>query len=250
MKAKIIAGILDEYLSVPLSLDLARNLVTIDAYTDGLYIKTMDCEHVALIEAKLPATAFVDGEYQSEGLRAAYDLEKIKSIINLARPDEVIGLETICNDSSLNLNIQNLTRKCKLYPAESESKIQLKHIPAYAILPVDDIKRVCNSIYYSDNSSGLGLINLFLTPEEFILSSESETDKIELKLALKDYSTDYKCTEKVHSMFAIDYFAAMMDTVHSDKIKLSLSTNYPVLAEWESRSGSVKYVIAPRIENK
>ena len=238
MKAKIAAEILDEYLSVPKTLSAVYDKVTIETQKDGLFIKAVDGAHVVLIEAKLPATAFT--EYQSENQKAEYDLAKIKSILNLAKPNEVIGLETICDDAGkptkLKFNIGNLTKICGLSPAnENEPKRSNINLPAYAVLPVDDIKRICKGMPYEFS---YGNTKLLLTPEEFILCSEDETDGIELKLSLKDHSTDYKCQEQVCSMFGAEYLIAMMNAVHSDKIKICIGNNYPAQVEWTSRSGS------------
>ncbi|MEM3413872.1 MAG: DNA polymerase sliding clamp, partial [Thermoplasmata archaeon] len=57
---------------------------------DGLSVKAVDPSHVAMIELSLNKSSFE--EYKSSGMELAIELEKLKEVLKLAKPGDIVKL--------------------------------------------------------------------------------------------------------------------------------------------------------------
>jgi proliferating cell nuclear antigen len=94
-------------------------------------------------------------------------------------------------------------------------------------------------------------IALNATPEGFEMYSEGDTDSVSLKLP-KDLLISLEVTEKVRSLFPLDYFSNMVRSIPAGSVvTINLGSDFPVKLEFEiaDKRGSVNYLLAPRIES-
>ena len=108
-KARIKADSLKEFIGTVGSLvDEAK----INVSEDGLQVKAVDPSHVAMIEANLMKSAF--DSFEVKNIEMGLDIDKFRSVLAMARNDEMVILE---KDDALNrlvVNIGNLTRAMPL----------------------------------------------------------------------------------------------------------------------------------------
>ncbi len=94
-------------------------------------------------------------------------------------------------------------------------------------------------------------IALSANPDGFEVTSEGDTDQVELKLP-KDLLEELDCKEAVRSLFPLDYFSTMIKAISTaPSITMYLGSDYPVKMEFAiaGDKGNVTYLLAPRIES-
>lgn len=249
MKTKLKAQYLNECLTVAKQL---ADEVLIDVTADGFYSRVVDSAHVAMAEISLPKTAFQKYELDEKGNEAlGLNLELIMDKYQTLKkiwPEQIIGLQTSQKGSKNYVTFidRNLAYKHEQLDtsALSKPKIPNLNLPAWAKMPVDELRRACKAAEcVSDH------IILKICPEGFILSAHNESDDIEFKLLLA--ASDFSCEgESYKSMFPLDYFSNMIQSIPSSQkqMKIYLANDYPVKLEYGlSNGGKVMALIAPRI---
>ena len=94
-------------------------------------------------------------------------------------------------------------------------------------------------------------IALNATSDGFEMYSEGDTDSVSLKLP-KDLLISLDVSEKVKSLFPLDYFSNMVRSIPAGSVvTINLGNDFPVKLEFEiaDKRGNVNYLLAPRIES-
>lgn len=213
---------------------------------DGISLKAVDPAHVAMVELTLGKGAF--DEYKADEGEFGVDLEKLKDILKLAGTDDEVVLKLDTTNNKLEVHIGNLTRRMGLVDVSgmTDPKVPKLELPATITLSVDELERgIRASEAVSDH------VALSATPEAFELSAEGDTDSVDLRLE-KGMLGALKCTDKVKSLFSLDYFANMVKAAKGTPgLTIHLGSDYPVRLEFEIAKGNgrVTYLLAPRIES-
>ena len=212
---------------------------------DGIYLTAVDPAHVGMIDLKLKKEAFE--EYEAENIELGIDLDKIKSIMNLTSPKDIVSLTYGKGDKRLTVRINNLTRRISLLDTSgmTDSKIPSLELPAKIVVNTNELaKGIKASEAISDH------IIISADTENFELVAEGDTDIVNLTLP-KESLTLLECKEKVKSLFSLDYFSDMVKVIKSEEVMLYLGTDYPIKLEFDIAEGNGKttYLLAPRIES-
>jgi proliferating cell nuclear antigen len=213
---------------------------------DGLELKAVDPAHVAMVDMKVEKSAFE--EFSADETELGIDLDKIKEVLRLSRAGDIIEMEQDEAKNRLVLNVGNITRRMNLVDTAgmSDPKVPNLNLPAKITVTSDELQkgiRAAESV--SDH------IALNATPEGFEMFSEGDTDSVSLKLP-KDLLISLECSEKVKSLFPLDYFSNMVRSIPSGSVvTINLGSDYPVKLEFEiaDKKGTVNYLLAPRIES-
>jgi len=198
---------------------------------DGVSLKAVDPAHVAMDDVEL-----------------GVDLDKLKEILKLAGSDDEVSLKHDETNSKLEVRIGNLTRRMSLVDTSgmNDPKVPKLDLPATITLSVAELERgIKASEAVSDH------VALSATPEQFELTAEGDTDTVSLRLE-KSMLGGLKVTDKVRSLFSLDYFANMCKAAkNSPSLTIHLGSDYPVRLEFEIAKGNgrVTYLLAPRIES-
>jgi proliferating cell nuclear antigen len=239
IKSETLKGVVDV---VSTLVDEAK--FNIDA--DGLELKAVDPAHVAMVDMKVEKSAFE--EYSAEETELGIDLDKIKEVLRLSRAGDIIEMEQDEAKNRLVLNVGNITRRMNLVDTAgmSDPKVPNLNLPAKITVTSDELQkgiRAAESV--SDH------IALNASPEGFEMFSEGDTDSVSLKLP-KDLLIALECSEKVKSLFPLDYFSNMVRSIPAGSVvTINLGNDYPVKLEFEiaDKKGNVNYLLAPRIES-
>jgi len=195
---------------------------------EELYARAVDPAHVGMIDFRLKADAFEEyGVKEDEEI--AIDLEKLRAILKLPYTEDAILL-SYEEEGRLVVQVGNLTRKMSLLDASgmTDTKIpsldlatEILDLATEIVIKTSEIsKGVRASEAVSDH------IALSADPDGFELSAKGDTDTVTLKMP-KSQLVSLKCTEKVRSLFSLDYFSDMIKSTKSDEIKLYLGNDYP-----------------------
>ena len=213
---------------------------------DGLETKIVDPAHVAMLNLTLNKKAFE--EFKADECTLGIDIHKLKDVIKLAGPREIIEIHHDEDKNRLILNIGNITRRMTLIDTKttSEPKIPSLNLPASLIINTDEAKRgIMASEPVSDH------VELKAMPEGFEMTAKGDTDTVILKLP-KDLLEKLDCKEAVRSLYSLDYLSKMIKTVSSPNIGLHLGNDMPIDMDFDLADGNghVRYLLAPRIENE
>ncbi len=214
---------------------------------DGITLRAVDPAHVAMIDLKLKSSAF--DNYKASESELGIDITKMLDVLKLAKPTDVISITHDDEKNRLIIKVSNITRSMALVDTTgmAEPKVPNLSLPAKVVISTQELTQ---GIKASESVSDH--ISLSANPDGFELSSEGDTDAVNLKLS-KDLLAELKCKENVKSLFSLDYFSNMVKSASSaETITMNLGTDFPVKIEFTlaDKNGEVNYLLAPRIESE
>ncbi|MDO9536691.1 MAG: proliferating cell nuclear antigen (pcna) [Thermoplasmata archaeon] len=243
-KAKVRPDVLKEVVDV-ISTTVDETKIT--ASKTGISIKAVDPAHVAMIDLSLSKGGFE--EYKADDVTLGVDMDKIKEVLRLAKPGDMISIEHDSERNRLIFKVGNITRKMSLVDTTgmSEPKVPNLNLPVKIVVKTDEIRQ---GIRASESVSDH--IALVANSEGFEMVSEGDTDSVNLKLG-KDMLEELKCKEETRSLFPLDYFSSIFKTISTASVvTMHMGSDYPVKLEFTiaNGKGEVTYLLAPRIESE
>ncbi len=249
-KARIKADSIKEFIgTVGALVDEAKLNVT----EDGIQVKAVDPSHVAMIEANLVKSAF--DSYEAAPVEMGIDVDKFKTVLAVAGKEDMVDME---KDDSLNrlvINIGNLTRAMPLLDTSGmpDPKVPSLDLPASISVSVNEISQGLKA-----SKSVSDHIALSTTKDSFRLVCEGDNqNKVDLSLG-KDQLEKLSSSEDTTSLFSLEYFALMVNSLPSDRIlHINLGSDLPVKVDADlavddmtGAQGNVKFLLAPRIDRE
>lgn len=217
---------------------------TIDG--EGISLKAVDPAHVAMIEVDVKKGAFES--YAAEPTEIGLDLDKVKEVLKLATSGDIISMEQDESHGRLVFKVGNITRRMNLVDTSSMSDPKVPQLSLSANIDVA-VSELQKGLKAAETISDH--IALIADEETFELSSEGDTDMASLKLD-KSKLQSIEAKSRVCSLFPLDYFSNLVKAVPSDTvIRVELDNDYPVklIFNLAGENGTVKYLLAPRIES-
>ena len=206
---------------------------------DGLEVNALDPANVAMVGLKLPRSIFATFEFESPeyplkiGIDFANLLRVLKSwkegIVELKVHERGLSIKSGIFDYSISRlePFSSLRRE----PRDPEIAFWgVVDIKAYLFREaIQSIKLVCEDF-----------VNIGVKDGEIYILAEGERDT--LKAVLGKLST-----RDISSSHPIDYLSAMCSGMHTETIKLSLRTDYPIKIDFDigRGKGKVTYMLAP-----
>jgi len=214
---------------------------------EGVNLKAVDPAHVAMADIMIGKNAFESFSADGETVMGI-DLDKMKDVLKLAGPGDVIRMEKDEAKGQLIIKVGNITRRMNLVDTlgMNDPKVPQLSLPANVDVAVSELQRGMKAAEsVSDH------IALSADEESFELFCEGDTDSVSLNLD-RTKLAGLTAPTKVRSLFPLDYFANIVKAIPSDTIvKISLGDNYPLKLNFSfaDGNGTVGYLLAPRIEN-
>ena len=249
-KARIKADSIKEFIgTVGALVDEAK----LNVSEDGLQVKAVDPSHVAMIEANLVKSAF--DNYEAATAEMGIDVDKFKTVLAVAGKEDMVDME---KDDSLNrlvINIGNLTRAMPLLDTSGmpDPKVPSLDLPASVSVSVNEIAQGLKA-----SKSVSDHIALSTTKDSFRLVCEGDNqNKVDLSLG-KDQLEKLDSAEETTSLFSLEYFALMVNSLPADRIlHINLGSDLPVKVDADlavddmtGAQGNVKFLLAPRIDRE
>ena len=249
-KARIKADNLKEFIGTVGSLvDEAK----LNVNEDGMQIKAVDPSHVAMIEANLIKSAF--DSYETDVAEMGIDVDKFKTVLAVAGKEDMISLEKDDKLNRLVVNIGNLTRAMPLLDTSGmpDPKVPSLDLPAFVSVSVEEISQGLKA-----SKSVSDHIALSTTKDSFRLICEGDNqNRVELTLG-KEQLEKLVSPEETTSLFSLEYFALMVNSLPPDRIlHINLGNDLPVkvdadlaIEDLTGAQGNVKFLLAPRIDRE
>ena len=249
-KARIKADSIKEFIGTVGSLvDEAKLFVN----EEGIQIKAVDPSHVAMIEANLIKSAF--DSYEAAKAEMGIDIDKFKTVLTVAGKEDMVDLEKDDKLNRLIVSIGNLTRAMPLLDTSGmpDPKVPSLDLPASVSVSVGEISQGLKA-----SKSVSDHIALSTTKDSFRLVCEGDNqNKVDLSLG-KEQLEKLNSSEDVTSLFSLEYFALMVNSLPSDRIlHINLGSDLPVkvdadlaVDEMTGAQGNVKFLLAPRIDRE
>ena len=249
-KARIKADNLKEFIGTVGSLvDEAK----LNVSEDGMQIKAVDPSPVAMIEANLINSAF--DSYATDVVEMGIDIDKFKTVLAVAGKDDMVDLEKDDKLNRLVVSIGNLTRAMPLLDTSGmpDPKVPSLDLPAFVSVTVEEITQGLKA-----SKSVSDHIALSTTKKSFRLVCEGDNqNRVDLTLG-KEQLEKLDSPEETTSLFSLEYFALMVNSLPSDRIlHINLGTDLPVkvdadlaIEDLTGAQGNVKFLLAPRIDRE
>lgn len=216
-------------------------------HVDSVSMKAIDPAHIAMIEILIDADAFIS--YEADESEIGLDLDKVKSILKLAGPSDVIRLEHDPDQGRLTLTIGNLVRRMSLVETTgmADPKVPQIDIASSIRIPIEELQR---GIRASESISDH--LKLTLSPDCFELSCEGDLDLASLKVPASD-KVIIESDATVSSQYPLDFFSNIVKVIPAGtEVELRFQNDWPVRVFFTLADGhvEVKYLLAPRIDNE
>lgn len=243
-KARIHTEVLRELVEVVSTL---VSEVKLSVSKDGIEVRAVDPSHVAMLVLKLEGNIF--DEFTGEPTQIGVDMEKLKDVLRLAKPGEVIDLQYDGGKSRLVVRVGKVTRHMAVIdPAGmAEPKVPNVNPPTLAVVRMDEIRQgIRGSESVSDH------VTIQVDPEHFAMFSEGETDRVDLALTKEGAGLSrLEAKESVKSMYPLDFFSSMVKSIStSSDVTLHVGNEYPLKLEFSvaDGKGEGRFLLAPRVE--
>jgi len=247
-EAEIDAGVLKECIEA-ITAVVDEGKLRISA--EGLNLRAVDPSNVAMVTFQLQNDAFDDyrfsnGDGEGEGLEIGMDFQKLLGILGIGGREQV-RLSIDEQAQKLYTRMGSLAYTVNLLEPSSlrkEPKVPELEFPVQVVMDIEDFRRTIRAAEKVGEHILLGVEG-----DEFYMEVEGEMDK--LRLGLKKEQLIHLTPGTLHSLFTLDYIAAMSKGMsHAETVTLNLGKDYPLQIEFEvaGGKGKVSYLLAPRVE--
>lgn len=222
--------------------------ITVSLTPEGMIFTSMDPQHVALIDCRLPNTLFEKYEVNSE-IKLGLRLEELNKILDNFNTKDYINLSINLNNE-LRLSNKSMTYNLRLIES-SATDCPLPKISYNSKLSLNG---------YSLEEFKKTLKNLSVISEYVTFKGQYQKFELEAKGDCGSSSAllergmpnileiDHK--EELRSTYSLEYITAFLKTVKKKPIILELSSKMPLRIEvTDFNQRILHFYLAPRVEN-
>jgi len=218
--------------------------VKINVNKEGMKILAVDPANVAMIDFKLPATAFSQIEVEEEVL--GVNLESLKAVLRrcsatsaliMSTEDNFLRLEIIDKiKREFTLTLLDLEGKDKPLPSlEFSTKIEMNSVDFAEA--VEDCSIVADSCSFSADSS------------KFSISAKGSLNSANLTYSSDEINVESPTESK--GRYSLEYLQKMIKANKiTDKVVLNFANDYPLRLEFITPMINLAFILAPRIETE
>ncbi len=209
----------------------------------GLSMVAIDPANVAMVEFKLPKSAF--SRFEVEGPEElGINLDNLKRILKRCGASGSLILER--KENLLNIQIQDRIKRnftINLIELESEDKDMpsLEYVASVEMNPVDLIASIEDCVVVSDACS------FIINEGKFIIEAKG------MNSARSEFSGDEATidAENCKSRYSLEYLQKFIKTGKIvDKMNIKFSNEHPLRMEFKTEHMELNFILAPRVETE
>lgn len=213
---------------------------------DHLSLRAVDPSHVAMIELNLSKNAFE--EFKTSEQDIGVNLNKMKDMLRVVSSEEMFIWGWESKRNRILLQVGNLKRS--MLPVDlggmTDPRVPDLTLPSKVTVDMNELKkgiRAAESI--SDH------VAFIISPEDFRMEAEGDTEKMELAMTRTAGITDITAPGQMKSLYPLDYLTAMVKAIAAPYVTILMANDYPARIEFQIGGGvgDGAYLLAPRIEN-
>ncbi len=219
--------------------------VKIKVTKQGLEIVAIDPANVALVELKVPASAFSKFEVEKNE-ELGLNLEDFKQILRRAPLGAPLILEK--EDNSLKVEIENKTKR-KFSLALINIDAEEKKVPELSFLSKIELSSSTFSEIINDAAIVADSCSFTALPELFIVEAKGTLHKSKTELSSDEAKITTEAQQK--AKYSLDYLLKFVKaSKFSDKVSLNFSQDYPMRLEFSNEFLQLNFILAPRVEEE
>jgi proliferating cell nuclear antigen len=208
----------------------------------GLSLTALDPANVAMVNFKLPKSAFSEFESGNEVL--GVNLDNLKKILKRCGKTSSLIIEK--NENMLDIKIEDkIKRSFSLCLIEVEGDDRempkLEYCTRIELDSQDLIDAIEDTAVISDACSFIVSDGKFIIESKEINSARAEFSPESISIQAEDCSSRY----------SLDYLQKFMKAAKiSEKTKISFASNHPLRLDFGQSTFNLSFVLAPRVENE
>ena len=221
-----------------------EKIVTISLDPEGIHFRSMDKDHVSLIDIGLPETIFERYEVKTKS-QVSFIIKDFMNIVKSLDKKRSISLEITSNkmtitqnDTSMNLNLLNIA---------DYSECPLPHLNYDAQIKING--KILKEIIKKASSVG-DYIKIQSDYDKITLNSKGDSGSYHQVIPKEDL-IEIRVREDTQTTYSIEYLKEFIKCIENDyPISLEYSSRKPCrLSTTVNNLGRVHYYLAPRVEN-
>ncbi len=219
--------------------------VKIKVTKQGLEIVAIDPANVALVELKVPSSAFSKFEIEKNE-ELGINLEDFKQILRRAPIGAPLTLEK--EDNSLKVEIEDKTKR-KFSLALINIDAEEKKVPELTFSSKIELDSNTFSEVINDAAIVADSCSFTALPDLFIVEAKGTLHKSKTELSSDEAKIATESQQK--AKYSLDYLLKFVKaSKFSDKVSLNFSQDYPMRLEFKNDSLQLNFILAPRVEEE
>lgn len=218
---------------------------------DEIRLSAIDPATVAAVDLSLDRSAFES--YDAAGTHVGVNVERLRDVLAMADRGQLVALALDTERRVLEIRIDGLEYTLALLDPESirappEQLNSELDLPGEIVVSADDFSRAIRAANMVSTHISLGID---ASVQTFEVEATGDTDDVSLSLASDDL-LNWTFAD-ARSLFSLDYLSAIDRAMPGDAaIELRLGTEQPAIVtiDFATESGSVEYLLAPRISTQ
>ncbi len=219
--------------------------VKIKVTKQGLEIVAIDPANVALVELKVPASAFSKFEVEKNE-ELGLNLEDFKQILRRAPAGAPLTLEK--EENSLKVEIEDKTKR-KFSLALINIDAEEKKVPELSFLSKIELDSNTFSEIINDAAIVADSCSFTAMPDLFIVEAKGTLHKSKTELSSDEAKITTEGQQK--AKYSLDYLLKFVKaSKFSDRISVNFSQDYPMRLEFRNDVLQLNFILAPRVEEE
>ncbi|HDJ96751.1 MAG TPA: proliferating cell nuclear antigen (pcna), partial [Candidatus Aenigmarchaeota archaeon] len=214
---------------------------------NGLKLTAADRAMVAVVDLRIPATAFDELKVENE-VKLPLNLANFISILKRASSRDKLIMEL--SDGKLKITIKNSSTRSFTLPLLEISEEEIPPIEQLQFKATVSLKSDVLEEGIEDASIVADSVVFEATPTSFGMKASGEISSTELSLEKGNEALgDLKVEESVKARYPLDYLKKMIKAAKiADTVTLHWSTDYPMKLEFKALDkAAITFVLAPRV---
>jgi proliferating cell nuclear antigen len=219
--------------------------VKIKVNKQGLEIVAIDPANVALVELKIPSSAFSKFEVDKNE-ELGINLEDFKQILRRAPLTSALILEK--EDNSLKVEIEEKTKR-KFSLALINIDSEEKKVPELSFLSKIELDSNTFSEIINDAAIVADSCSFTALPDLFVVEAKGTLHRSRTELSGDEAKIATESQQK--AKYSLDYLLKFVKaSKFSEKVVINFSQDYPTRIEFKNPSLQLNFILAPRVEEE
>lgn len=211
----------------------------------GFEIVAIDPANVALVDLKIPSSAFIQFEVDKNE-ELGLNLEDLKQVLRRAPAEAALVLEK--HDNELKLEIEDKTKR-RFSLALINIDAEEKKVPELNFNSRIELDSTTFSEIINDAAIVADSCSFTATPDSFIIEAKGTLHKSRTEFSSDEAKIATDGQQK--SKYSLDYLLKFVKaSKFSEKVIINFSQDYPARIEFKNPSLQLNFILAPRVEEE
>ena len=209
---------------------------------EEMALTAMDAANIAMVDFHLPNSSAIEWNVEEDGEEMALRLKDLNAVLRRVAKDDILKLES--KDNQVHMHISGY--KAFVIPMlELEDKGQRLPVLQHQVNINLPLARLADAI--EDCSIAGESIGFDANEERLLVDAKGDLTKAAVTLKGEDIQLEVE-TPGV-ARYALSYLNKIVMKI-SDKVQLSIGTDYPLKLAYKAEKFKISFILAPRVETE